>query len=82
MKRFHVAWWAYPFPLTALVLTSAEYACIVDGEVAHWLMLVLSVLVTLALMVFSILNTKALLPRHDPFVSLPVTNSSRSPLSA
>ncbi|KAK1276146.1 S-type anion channel SLAH1 [Acorus gramineus] len=85
MKKFHVAWWAYPFPLTALALTSAEYARVVDGEVAHWLMLVLSVLsvlVTLALMVFSTLNTKALLPHHDPFVSLPVTNSSRGPSSA
>ncbi|KAK1298258.1 S-type anion channel SLAH1 [Acorus calamus] len=85
MKRFHVAWWAYPFPLTALALTSAEYAGVVEGEVAHWLMLVLSVLsvlVTLALMVFSALNTNALLPRHDPFVSLPMTNSSGGSSSA
>ncbi|KAK1326185.1 S-type anion channel SLAH1 [Acorus calamus] len=63
MKRFHVAWWAYSFPMTVLALDSAEYARVVKGEITHWLMLILSmlsVLVALVLIVFSALNTNSL----------------------
>ncbi|KAK1303062.1 S-type anion channel SLAH1 [Acorus calamus] len=84
MKRFHVAWWAYSFPMTVLALASAEYARVVKGEITHWLMLILSmlsVLVALVLIVFSALNTNSLVPRHDPFVAhpmLPIANCSPS----
>ncbi|XP_068666678.1 S-type anion channel SLAH4-like [Aristolochia californica] len=72
MKKFHVAWWAYSFPLTVLALASAQYAQEVKGGVAHGLMLtlsVLSVLVSFALLVFTIINTNHLLQNDDPVLS-------------
>ncbi|KAJ4788693.1 S-type anion channel SLAH1 [Rhynchospora pubera] len=71
MRRFSVAWWAYSFPLTILALAATEYAQDVKGVIPNVLMLVLSVLsvvVTLALMVFTALKTNDILPHDDPFV--------------
>ncbi|WOL02245.1 hypothetical protein Cni_G10964 [Canna indica] len=71
MRRFSVAWWAYSFPLTVLALAAAEYAQEVKEESADLLMLVLaalSVLVTLALMVFTAIRTGDLLTHDDPFI--------------
>uniref|UniRef100_F6H7H3 mitogen-activated protein kinase kinase kinase n=2 Tax=Vitis vinifera TaxID=29760 RepID=F6H7H3_VITVI len=71
MRKFNVAWWAYSFPLTFLALASAEYAQKVEGEIAPVLMLMLiafSVLVCLSLMLFTALNTKALLLGNDPIL--------------
>ncbi|XP_077227654.1 SLAC1 homologue 1 [Tasmannia lanceolata] len=68
MRKFHVAWWAYSFPLTVLALASIEYAQEVKGGVAHGLMLVLlvlSVVVSLVLMVFTAINHNNLLPNND-----------------
>ncbi|KAK6278017.1 hypothetical protein POUND7_018340 [Theobroma cacao] len=73
MRRFNVAWWAYSFPLTVLALASTEYAEEVKGSIAHLLMLLLlalSVLVSLGLTVFTLLNTKILLPDNDPIEGL------------
>ncbi|KAM3710749.1 hypothetical protein ACJW31_01G054500 [Castanea mollissima] len=73
MRRFKVAWWAYSFPLTVLALASTEYAQEVKGSIAHILMLLLlaiSVLVSLGLIVFTLFNTKMLLPDNDPIVTL------------
>ncbi|CAN0906487.1 S-type anion channel SLAH1 [Linum grandiflorum] len=73
MRRFSVAWWAYSFPLTVLALASAEYAREVKGCVSHALMfilLVVSVVVTVALFVCTLLNTKMLLPDDDPTAHL------------
>ncbi|XP_010927097.1 S-type anion channel SLAH1-like [Elaeis guineensis] len=70
MRRFNVAWWAYSFPLTVLALAATEYAQEVKGFISDALMLVLSVLsalVTLALLVFTFLKTRDLLPHDDPF---------------
>ncbi|KAJ7946315.1 S-type anion channel like [Quillaja saponaria] len=44
MKKLTVAWWVYSFPLTFLVLASAEYAHEVKGSIAPAFMLVLSIL--------------------------------------
>ncbi|KAJ7008588.1 hypothetical protein NC653_007298 [Populus alba x Populus x berolinensis] len=71
MRKFNVAWWAYSFPLTVLALASVDYAQEVKGFLAHGVMLVLlslSVLVSLALMVFTALNTKMLFLENDPYV--------------
>lgn len=83
MRKYSVAWWAYSFPVTSLALASAEYAEVVKGGVAHLIMLslsVLSILVTLGLLVFTVINPKMLLPEDDPILStlnLP-THSSRT----
>ncbi|KAM0862005.1 hypothetical protein ACQ4PT_045530 [Festuca glaucescens] len=72
MRRFSVAWWAYSFPLTVLALVAAEYAEEVREPAANVLMLalaVLSVVVTLALMVFTAFRTSDLLPHDDPFLA-------------
>lgn len=72
MRKFNIAWWAYSFPLTVLALASVEYAQEVNGFLAHWVMLALSslsVLVLLALMVFTALNTNMLLPDNDPVLT-------------
>ncbi|KAL5073905.1 hypothetical protein RYX36_012889 [Vicia faba] len=69
MARFNVAWWAYSFPVTILALASTEYAQQVNGTFSHILMLILlalSVLVSISLMVFTLLNSKMLLPDNDP----------------
>ena len=76
MKRFNVAWWAkaYSFPLSVLALASAEYAEEVKGCIAHFLMLVLlafSVLVSISLIMFTLLNTKMLLSDNDSSASFP-----------
>ncbi|XP_022769097.1 S-type anion channel SLAH4-like [Durio zibethinus] len=79
MRRFNVAWWAYSFPLSVLALASMEYAEEVKGDIAHLLMLLLltfSVLVSITLIIFTLLNTKILLlPNHfdhiGSFLSLP-----------
>ncbi|KAF3446388.1 hypothetical protein FNV43_RR11567 [Rhamnella rubrinervis] len=73
MRRFSIAWWAYSFPLTVLALASIEYAEEVKGGIAHVLMLlllVLSVLVSISLVVFTAINTKMLLPDDDPIICL------------
>ncbi|KAJ0025403.1 hypothetical protein Pint_09053 [Pistacia integerrima] len=73
MRRFNVAWWAYSFPLTVLALASTEYAQEVKGGIADVLMLllsVISVLVSFCLIVFTLLNSKLLLPDNDPFSTL------------
>lgn len=71
MRRFNVAWWAYSFPLTVLALAATEYAQEVEGGVSNALMLVLavlSVLVTVALIVFTAIKAGDLLPHgNDPF---------------
>ncbi|EAZ11241.1 hypothetical protein OsJ_01095 [Oryza sativa Japonica Group] len=75
MRRFSVAWWAYSFPLTVLALAAAEYAQEVREVAASVLMLalaILSVAVTLALMVFTVLRTNDLLPHDDPFSCPPL----------
>uniref|UniRef100_A0ACD5VHM7 Uncharacterized protein n=1 Tax=Avena sativa TaxID=4498 RepID=A0ACD5VHM7_AVESA len=73
MRRFSVAWWAYSFPLTVLALAATEYAEEVrEAPGANVLMLalaVLSVVVTLALMVFTAIRTSDLLPHDDPFLA-------------
>ncbi|GAV70198.1 C4dic_mal_tran domain-containing protein [Cephalotus follicularis] len=75
MIRFNVAWWAYSFPLTVLALASTEYAQEVRGGIAHVLMLILiiiSVLVSITLAVFTGFNTRMLLPDNDPIASLQI----------
>ncbi|OMO75272.1 C4-dicarboxylate transporter/malic acid transport protein [Corchorus olitorius] len=71
MKRFNVAWWGFSFPLSALALASTEYAEEVKGGgFPHFLMLFLlafSVLVSISLLIFTLLNT--LLP-YNPISSL------------
>ncbi|BAT77721.1 S-type anion channel-like protein [Vigna angularis] len=65
MKRFNVAWWAYSFPITVLALVSTDYAEEVKGTFSHILMLLLlalSVLVSFALTMFTLLNSNMLLP--------------------
>ncbi|CAL5336411.1 unnamed protein product [Camellia sinensis] len=72
MKKFNVAWWAYSFPLTFMALASTEYAQEVKSGIAHGLMLLLSLLsvvVSLVLMVFTVLNANMLLPSDDPILS-------------
>ncbi|XP_042520909.1 S-type anion channel SLAH4-like [Macadamia integrifolia] len=74
MKRFNVAWWAYSYPLTMLALAAAEYAQEVNGSIARGLAYVLSglsVLVSLALIVSTALNSSMLLPDKDPILSHP-----------
>ncbi|XP_031269081.1 S-type anion channel SLAH1-like [Pistacia vera] len=76
MKKYSLVWWAYSFPLTVLALASADYAEEVKGGMAHVLMLglsALSVLVSLALMVFSATNTNMLV-----LDTLPVSTTNRS----
>jgi len=73
MRRFNVAWWAYSFPVTVLALASTNYAQEVKGTVSHILMLILlalSVLVSLSLTFFTLLNSKMLLPDNDPIASI------------
>lgn len=63
MKKYSLVWWAYSFPLTVLALASVEYAEEVKSGMVHALMLglsALSVLVILALMVCSVINTSML----------------------
>ncbi|GMN35671.1 hypothetical protein TIFTF001_005447 [Ficus carica] len=73
MRRFNVAWWAYSYPLTVLALASIEYAQEVKGVISHILMLlllVISVLVSLGLVVFTVINTKLMiLPDNDPITN-------------
>ena len=73
MRRFNVAWWAYSFPVTVLALASTDYAQEVKGTIAHILMLfllALSFVVCFSLTVFTMLNSKMLLPDNDPIASL------------
>ncbi|KAE8075678.1 hypothetical protein FH972_014372 [Carpinus fangiana] len=61
MRKFNVAWWAYPFPLTVLALAATKYAQEVRGARAHALMLLLSavsVLASLALIIITALTSK------------------------
>ncbi|KAL5778124.1 hypothetical protein ACOSP7_011050 [Xanthoceras sorbifolium] len=73
MRRFNVAWWAYSFPLTVLALAATEYAQEVKGAIVADLMMLLlsalSVLVFLCLTVFTLLNTKMLLPDHSDSIA-------------
>ncbi|KAL5573373.1 hypothetical protein UlMin_022970 [Ulmus minor] len=65
MRKFNVAWWAYPFPLTWLALAATKYAEEVKGEIAHGIMIVfsaLSVLVSLILIAITALRSNVLLP--------------------
>uniref|UniRef100_A0A7N0TNA0 S-type anion channel SLAH1 n=1 Tax=Kalanchoe fedtschenkoi TaxID=63787 RepID=A0A7N0TNA0_KALFE len=69
-KRFSIVWWAYSFPLTFLALASAEYAHAMKDQLASVLMLALSalsILVFLALMLFSTVNTAKLFHEKDLF---------------
>ncbi|KAJ1401331.1 Voltage-dependent anion channel [Sesbania bispinosa] len=78
MRRFNVAWWAYSFPVTVLALASTDYAQEVKGTISHILMLLLlalSVLVSFALTVFTLLNSKMLLPDNDPLQACSLVNS-------
>ncbi|KAJ4981275.1 hypothetical protein NE237_032112 [Protea cynaroides] len=81
MKRFNVAWWAYSFPVTMLALAATKYAQEVEGGIAQGLMyglFGLSVLVSLALIISTALNTSMLLPDADPAIlSLPTTAASQ-----
>lgn len=64
MRRFNVAWWDYSFPITSFALVSTDYAEEVKGTFSHILMLLLlalSVLVSLALTMFTLLNFNMLL---------------------
>uniref|UniRef100_J3M5E2 Uncharacterized protein n=2 Tax=Oryza brachyantha TaxID=4533 RepID=J3M5E2_ORYBR len=65
MRRFSVAWWAFPFPVTVLAAAAAEYARAVDGgRAAVALVLVLSALsvaVTVGVMVCTAIRTTDLL---------------------
>jgi len=73
MRRFNVAWWAYSFPVTVLALASTNYAQQVKGTVSHILMIILlalSVLVSLSLTLFTLLNSKMLLPDNDPIANI------------
>ncbi|KAK4276536.1 hypothetical protein QN277_014673 [Acacia crassicarpa] len=73
MRRFNVAWWAYSFPMTVLAIAATEYAYRVKGVIADSLTLILSalsVLVSLALTLFTLLNSRMLLPDNDPIASL------------
>ncbi|KAI9113190.1 hypothetical protein K1719_015715 [Acacia pycnantha] len=73
MRRFNVAWWAYSFPVTVLAIAATEYAYRVKGVIADSLTLILSalsVLVSLALTLFTLFNSKMLLPDNDPIASL------------
>ncbi|RZC65701.1 hypothetical protein C5167_009385 [Papaver somniferum] len=68
MKKFSVTWWAYSYPLTVLAMASMEYAREVKGGVPDALMftlLGLSVLVFLALIIFTAFNSNKLLTNHD-----------------
>ncbi|MCL7023293.1 hypothetical protein MKW94_024177 [Papaver nudicaule] len=68
MKRFSVAWWAYSYPLTVLAMASMEYAKEVKGGIPDALMftlLGLSVIVFLALVIFTAFNSNKLLTNHD-----------------
>ncbi|XAR61694.1 hypothetical protein NMG60_11016186 [Bertholletia excelsa] len=81
MRRFSVAWWAYSFPVTVLALASTKYAQEVKGGVPRALMLtlsVLSILVAFSLVVFTLLNTKMLLPDDDPIFTIPSNQSHRA----
>ncbi|KAF1865053.1 hypothetical protein Lal_00004427 [Lupinus albus] len=72
MRRFNVAWWAYSYPVTVLAMASIDYAEEVKGTISHLLMLlllILSFLVSLALMLFTLLNSNMLLPDNDPIVN-------------
>ncbi|KAF5746082.1 hypothetical protein HS088_TW06G00247 [Tripterygium wilfordii] len=72
MRRFNVAWWAYSFPLTILALVTVQYAQEVKGSLAHAIMLALlalSVIMCLALMLFTAINSNMLLPEKDPILS-------------
>uniref|UniRef100_A0A0E0HE22 Uncharacterized protein n=1 Tax=Oryza nivara TaxID=4536 RepID=A0A0E0HE22_ORYNI len=78
MRRFSVAWWAFPFPLTALAVASVEYAREVEDHAAVVLVLVLSalsVVVTVAVVVCTAIRTSDLLPHGDDD-PLPCASSS------
>ncbi|KAM0933138.1 putative transporter protein SLAC1/Mae1/ Ssu1/TehA [Dioscorea sansibarensis] len=73
MRKFNIAWWTYSLPVTILALTATEYAQEVKGGISNALMLCLSVLssfITLALLVYSVLNAGKLIPVDDPFSSV------------
>ncbi|KAK9092035.1 hypothetical protein Syun_026946 [Stephania yunnanensis] len=82
MKRFSIAWWAYPFPITVLALASMEYAREVKSSFACGLMLglfILSVLISYGLLVFTAFNIGFLLRtnKDDPiFLVIPSSSSS------
>lgn len=74
MRRFNVTWWAYSFPITALALVSMDYAEQVKGTFSHILMLLLltlSVLVSFALTLFTLLNSNMLLPLQPSLLAPP-----------
>ncbi|KAK5831672.1 hypothetical protein PVK06_015470 [Gossypium arboreum] len=81
MRRFNVAWWAFSFPLSVLALASMEYAEEVKSDAANLLMLLLltsSVIVSVGLIIFTLLNTHILVLPHnsDPISSLPTLRSN------
>ncbi|XP_039143750.1 S-type anion channel SLAH4-like [Dioscorea cayenensis subsp. rotundata] len=73
LRKFNIAWWTYSLPVTILALAATEYAQEVKGGISNALMLCLSVLssiVTLALLVYTVLNAGELIPVDDPFSSV------------
>ncbi|OVA09779.1 Voltage-dependent anion channel [Macleaya cordata] len=82
MKTFSVAWWAYSYPLTVLAMASTEYAREVKGDIAEALMFVLlglSILVFVALIVFTALNSNKLLTDHDSITYNSISDSVSVP---
>ncbi|KAK8575436.1 hypothetical protein V6N13_033327 [Hibiscus sabdariffa] len=68
MRKFHIVWWAYSFPLTFISLAAVQYAREVKSHAATLLMLVLSVtslLVLLGLMMLTAANVNQLLRDTD-----------------
>ncbi|XP_051139723.1 S-type anion channel SLAH4-like [Andrographis paniculata] len=82
MKRFSVAWWAYSYPITMLALASTRYQQQVPGRfprVVSLLLSALSVIVLFALLLFSAMRPKSLLPNHDSLhAALPTHRSSNT----
>lgn len=73
MKRFHIGWWAFSFPLSALALASIEYhrqVKLLAAKVLMLLLLGLSVLVAVSLVAVTLLKFDTLLPEDDPLFSV------------
>lgn len=72
IKKFSVAWWAYSFPISFVAVASTQYAEEVTGVAAGGLMLLLSslsLLVFVAMLILTALNTDRLLRQNDSSLS-------------
>ncbi|XP_042030550.1 S-type anion channel SLAH1-like [Salvia splendens] len=72
IKKFSVAWWAYSFPVSFVAVASTQYAEEVKGVAAGGLMLLLSslsLLVFVAMLILTALNTDRLLRQNDSSLS-------------